>query len=137
MDNTGAICHTRQTTCFCLVTRSQSSTSHFFRSSGISTFTSRSGVGSRYTRTHTHTHTHTHTYNVGARTHTCTHTHTHTYSEVLKIFNEALNTCVCPLTVELSCSSCLPLLRRLVSVSAHHMHTYTVMYRHRDTDTHQ
>ena len=57
-------CHT----CFCLVTRSQSSTSHFFSSSGISTFTSRSGVGSLCAHTHTHTHTHTHR-----------HTHTPVY----------------------------------------------------------
>ena len=38
------MCHT----CFCFVTKSQSSTSHFLSSSGISTFTSWSGVGSRW-----------------------------------------------------------------------------------------
>lgn len=34
-------------TCFCLVTKSQSSTSHFFSSAGMEILTSRSGEGSR------------------------------------------------------------------------------------------
>lgn len=74
-------------TCFCLVTRSQSSDSHFFNSSGISTFTSLSGVGSRYTHTHTHIH----------------------------IVVE--DTVGAARTIELSATSCLPLFRRGVSVS--------------------
>ena len=74
-------------TCFCLVTRSQSSDSHFFNSSGISTFTSLSGVGSRYTHVH------------------------------ILIHIVVEDTVGAAHTIELSATSCLPLFRRGVSVS--------------------
>ena len=68
-------------TCFCRVTRSQSSTSHFLSSSGISTFTSLSGVGSRC-RTHTYMYVSYEQHSRGTRdnTATCTYVRAHVHS---------------------------------------------------------